>query len=435
MAEVLVHPECGPTDSDVSIRLTGFTPWDVIRVQARLGPHEGIEMQSQIDVLADAAGRVDLATSVPLNGSYRIADPGGLIWSLRTVPWAARTPQMTRFVDASLAPYNITFTASDSAGSIASAVMRRVPLAGGIRQIELDEGGMRGTLFLPPADQRPARGFPALMTVPGSTGGIPRHLAALYAAQGWAVLALGYFGLPGLPPDLADIDLEYFLRAADWLQSNPEVHPHRLVIDGVSRGGELALLLGATSARFNAVIAWVPAAHVHRGFSKDPAKRSRGAWRLGGQNLPCVPEIAASRAPRTVDLRDGAPVTHLDDLRHIAQGEGFDLARIPVEKINGPVLLLSGRDDVMWPSASYADQVMERLKTHGFPHAAEHYAYENAGHTIGPPLAPATLSASYEGQSLQPYLYGGTPEGIARARADLWPQVRAFLQGLADVKA
>ena len=47
-------------------------------------------------------------------------------------------------------------------------------------------------------------------------------------------------------------------------------------------------------------------------------------------------------------------------------------AAIPVERINGPVLLVSATRDEVWPSKEMADAMMRRLQAHGFPHHAEH---------------------------------------------------------------
>ena len=50
-------------------------------------------------------------------------------------------------------------------------------------------------------------------------------------------------------------------------------------------------------------------------------------------------------------------------------------ATIPVERINGPVLLISGEDDQMWPSRTLAEIAMERLRAHRHPYPDEHIAY------------------------------------------------------------
>ena len=75
---------------------------------------------------------------------------------------------------------------------------------------------------------------------------------------------------------------------------------------------------------------------------------------------------------------------------------------------NAPVLLISGRDEDVWPSTYMAEQVVERLRRHAFPHPVTHLAYDDAGHAIGRPH-----------YRMFPGL-GGTPSGNARARAEHW---------------
>jgi hypothetical protein len=56
-----------------------------------------------------------------------------------------------------------------------------------------------------------------------------------------------------------------------------------------------------------------------------------------------------------------------------------EAATIPVEKIQGAILLMSGRRDRMWPSTAMCQQIMSRLAARRFPHPYSHEAF-NAGH-------------------------------------------------------
>ncbi len=96
---------------------------------------------------------------------------------------------------------------------------------------------------------------------------------------------------------------------------------------------------------------------------------------------------------------------------------------IPVERINGPVLLVSARDDKLWPSAAMGDAVIARLDRAGFGFPHRNLAYDNAGHAgFGEPLPP--------GSSVPPAMLaqlGGTAEGNLAMRTDAWPKILAFL--------
>jgi hypothetical protein len=97
-------------------------------------------------------------------------------------------------------------------------------------------------------------------------------------------------------------------------------------------------------------------------------------------------------------------------------------AEIPVEHIQGPVLLLSGSDDQIWPSSLMATQIMERLQRNHHPYRDEHLAYAGAGHWI--PSAYVPTQGSRKEMNLA---IGGTPEAIAKAQADSWPKILFFL--------
>jgi uncharacterized protein len=51
-------------------------------------------------------------------------------------------------------------------------------------------------------------------------------------------------------------------------------------------------------------------------------------------------------------------------------------ALIPVEKINGPVFLMSGTRDEYWAATEMSDAMIARLKEKRFTHAHEHVAIE-----------------------------------------------------------
>lgn len=107
-----------------------------------------------------------------------------------------------------------------------------------------------GTLFQPD-DGGP---YPGILLLGGSEGGLHEDDAALLAAHGYAVLALAYFGMAGVPPLLIGIPLEYGEAAIAWLREQEGVRGDWLGAMGGSRGGELALLLGVTFPAITPVV-------------------------------------------------------------------------------------------------------------------------------------------------------------------------------------
>jgi dienelactone hydrolase len=101
-------------------------------------------------------------------------------------------------------------------------------------------------------------------------------------------------------------------------------------------------------------------------------------------------------------------------------------AEIPVERIAGPILLLAGKDDQIWPSYPMAQRITARLKARGHPYADQLVAYDQVGHPI--PYAYIPLAGDRQHARFD---VGGTPAGAARAQADAWPKILAFLAAAA----
>jgi dienelactone hydrolase len=171
---------------------------------------------------------------------------------------------------------------------------------------------------------------------------------------------------------------------------------------GISPRGECALLLGTIYRELiHAVVSYVGSSVVGPSPGTiDPA------WTLAGKPVPYV------TGP---DLGDPEP-SHNPE------------AIIRVETIAGPIFLVSGLLDGLWPSYGYARAIVRRLRAHGRSDYTS-LAYTRASHAVGTavPNFPIAEAFTVQGRVLD---LGGTPEGDARARADSWPRLLAFLSHL-----
>lgn len=215
---------------------------------------------------------------------------------------------------------------------------------------------------------------PAVLLLGGSGGGIgwQDEMGALLAERGFVALALAYFGMEGLPDELERIPIEYVEHGLTFLRLQPDVDSLRVGVGGVSKGGELALLIASMHEEVRAVAAFVPSGLVFQSIAEGFPTTS--SWSYRGSEVPFVP-YGAVESPRALADYYIAGIERADPAT-------LEAATIPVERIAGPVLILSGREDNLWPSTMLGERVIERLDSHAFPHAHEHVAYEDAGHLI-----------------------------------------------------
>jgi uncharacterized protein len=229
---------------------------------------------------------------------------------------------------------------------------------------------------------------------------------------------LAYFGLEHLPARLKEIPLEYFKSAIEWIRSQPSVEPNKIGIVGTSKGGEAALLVSATYQEIGSVVAYSPSHVVFQGIDEtwSGASMPKSSWTLHGEPVPYVPFRMDHDCTEHCGFYLGLYLACLRDRQAVGR------AVIPVERINGPILLVSGADDAIWPSSTMCEQVVERLKLHNFRFSFLHLRYDGAGHLLAGPsrLAPAR---SIEAGATA---LGGTESANAAARDEAWTKVCGF---------
>ncbi len=411
------------------ITASGLRPHEEVGITACTLRGKGVPWRAQARFRADAQGTVDLQRDAALSGgSYEGVSAMGLLWA--QVPDAPGAPREIFMADA-VAPLTTTLTLQRADGSEAQAVLVQRLQAEGVTRREIRETvngeALVGTLFLPPGPGP----HPAVLVLNGSGGGINEPRGALYASRGYAALALGYFKAPGLSDYISNTRLELFEAALQWMHRELKPKNGFVALSGQSRGGELVLLLGSLFPKLvSAVIGYVPGAVVHCAQNAcDPALGREGpAWLYRGQPLT---HVWAGNRTATWEPWDNGPEPRRHTralLTALQDPEAVERARIRVEQINGPVLLLSASDDGSWPSTLYSRMVTERLAAHRHPHAVQHLDFEGAGHSILFPFMPTTQLAYAHPVSGRLSTTGGTPPANAHADEASWAGVLRFLE-------
>lgn len=308
-------------DIDRKITLTGAPAQAQVVIRTKT-ERAGHVWRSEITVKSDENGEVDLSTAIPISGSYAEASAMGLIY----------TQQAENAATTELFPISVHHALHTEIEAFVGDLKALIVLTQRlthetVQRVEVNESGVKGVLFVPatPGAQ------PAVMVLKRQGAQSPDEAhAALYAARGYAALALDYNVTPELTADLEQI--APFGQALDWLREKIRPKHHFVAVSGYEEGAELALMLGVQLAdKVSAVIACEPTA------------------------------TATSPYP------------------------------LAIEEMQGPLLLASGRAH---SSSAYHQAITERLHQYGFDYNFQWYDFEKVGAGLRFSHVPTTLTTT-----------------------------------------
>lgn len=422
-----VTPQRSRVDEDLSIRASGLPPGSRVGLQTVVHDGAQVPWRSRVTFLVGPEGEVDTARHTPLpGGSYRELYGHGPLWSVRS-----RTGRY--FVKTKPTPLTYTFTLWQ-AGSrrrqthpLATATIQR-HFGDDVVHTPIHEGPVLGTLH-----HREGTPAPGVLLLGGSEGRLLDHAGSLLASHGYAVLTLAYFGQEDRPSDLMRVDLGDVDAAIALLADHPACDG-RIGIIGASRGAELALQVAADNDRVGLVVASSPSALRQPGVSRDFTDHSQPAWVREGEVL--------GYNPGRLRLRDWAgmlgraftrrPLRQASSFRR-ALSDPAKVARaaIPVERAQGPLLLISGLEDQVWPSAQFATMIRRRLEADRWPGQVREVRLADVGHFAAFPYNIPTLPPITQVRAMRTFEidFGGEVPAHARAAWSTWDQI---LDALAD---
>jgi pimeloyl-ACP methyl ester carboxylesterase len=415
-----VSPSPASLDQRLNIRIAGLQPNATVHLTAKSQAQDTLWWRSDANFDADEHGRIDLDRQSPRSGSYSGIDGMGLFWSMSPDKEPKRADHLTFTIEDFSKPVITVIEVTDASGASTSTWVERHYASAGLRA-QAVRNGIVATLYKLD-DSVP---LPGVLVIGGSDGGAGApDVAILLASHGFAALSLSYFAAPNLSPTLENVPLEYFQKALQWMRSQPDIDPRSIAIYAESRGTEAALFTATSDDKVSAVVARSPSFVFWSGVTKAHLP-GKAAWNYQGQPQPYIPNtlypdfILTYLWNRVTGKSVRQTPLFLEDLAHATEQ---DNKAISVEQIHGPLMLLAGADDQIWPSAMMAERIMARLRLRGHAYHDQLLTFSDVGHSI--PYVYLPTRGNWQDS---PFEVGGTPEGMAKAQASAWPQILEFL--------
>ncbi len=413
--KILVTPAKALYATPFSLKVTGLNPGEKVSLTASSIDKKGKKWISNNDFTADEKGAIHLNENTPVNGNLEKKNPLRLLWLMKV---AGAQKKHTYSYDREKG-FSIIFSVTNSKGNVSTAELTRYyeDPDRELLRLTLDENGLKGFLYSPGTGGK----YPGIILLGGSNGGTNPFLAKSIASHGFSVLDLPYFRYPGLPEKLINIPLEYFEKATKWMNNQKSVKTGKIGLIGGSRGGELVLLLGERFDYYNAVVAWVPAAHAWVG--EEFTKRVP-AWSFRGKELPY---LGSAFTKEELDDFYAGKITSFrgyfeNDLKK-TDPKIIERCAIKVEKIKAPLLFVSGTDDQTWPSTEFTEMMIKRLKKNNFKYDVEHIKGQDAGHMV---FMPDFIPGDFR------FFNGGTPKAELYWSVKSWQAMISFLHKYLD---
>ena len=275
----------------------------------------------------------------------------------------------------------------------------------------LERGGFYGWLYKSNPDYYPGK---VILILGGSDGYFSqaKYIAEQFVKRGINALALGYWKQEGLPQEFCEVPLDTIEKAAERMRM---LGMKQIGIWGISMGALAGLHIASLRPDLFSMVVSVS------GIDFTPQAFAEGkkglpetsAFSYHGRPLPWEPLTYDRKQIAWDSLKQRQPV-----MTSCYSGKTDQLINpkslIPVERISGPILCISAKNDSFWPSAECSARMMHHLDDAGFAYDHRLVVYEYGTHL----MTPVKLqSDAYYANSRK------SPEEMERARADAMAKV------------
>ncbi|SDZ19496.1 Dienelactone hydrolase [Evansella caseinilytica] len=408
-----LYPDIGRVDEPLQLHMEGLIPREPVKMTLTMD-HEEIGLWNASTIThADEQGRLIIGGQKKKESNILMK----LIQNLR--PIDGGLPQCSHSKE-QLKPltYYLDIKAAESLIT-ESRTVTRLFKEDFVEEESVSAGPLSGTFYFPNIKKK----LPGIIIFGGLLDTSPHELGALLASNGYGALVADYVDFQEERTSPVNMPLETIDHFIQWLQQHPLTAGKQIVVFGSSKGAELALLSASRNKAVSGVVAYSAPCHV---VQCSTIQKPNIRWTENGRTLPSIKSGKITAFVEKVIryyLRRKADSTADVFKQEVERYEnkGKTEAHIQVEKINGPILLISGGSDGLWPSAWMGQKIVSRLEAAAFPYDVKHVTYPHAGHIFVQPYLPALPHTD------APVSLGGAPADNADAGERAWLETLEFL--------
>ncbi|KAJ8245533.1 hypothetical protein GJAV_G00271750 [Gymnothorax javanicus] len=409
-----VQPSRGLMDEKFEIVVQNLPPSQEVTLHSLHQSEDNDFWEAFGHYISDAQGKVKVAEDASVGGSYLGTEPMALLWSMTPVPGSRKGLRLRKKdVSVPMLVHISVYRGHISQGfrevvPLACSVAERWYQAPGVRRVDVEERGVKGTFFLPPGPGP----FPGILDLWGGGGGLVEYRSALLASHGFVSLAIEYLPHNRATGSATTLTLSYFENAFRMVQEHPLVASDRVALFGLSFGASVSIGLASMSKDIHPTgCVCINGSHIH---SVDSPIEIVGT------------QFLEHRAK--VRLDENGHQIWRDVILPIPDDPS---KKMPVGNIKCPMMLIVGTDDQNWPSEECAQDMQRMMTEAGNAELLTVLSYPDAGHLIEPPYSPLIRASNFILQLTREkmiVLWGGQPKPHADAQEDSWRKILGFLR-------
>ena len=199
-AKIEVLPKKSLVDQRLSKTVVSdLKPAQNFKLKLSVTNNVNLKYASTLEFQADDKGVIDLSQALPACQSYHDPDPMAIYWLMKPQECSDKRFWPLKVNNGLECKYEVI---SETNEIIANETVFKDYMGEGVQRIEVKEGNIVGTLFLPPGPGP----HPCVIKLYGGIhkGNVIEDKSAMFASNGIASLALAFFGVPGLPKTYAE---------------------------------------------------------------------------------------------------------------------------------------------------------------------------------------------------------------------------------------